>query len=35
MKRFTKSNPVNTKDLRRSIAKEMISQNKFPYSLYK
>lgn len=35
MKRFTKSNPVNTKELRRSIAENMVSQNKFPYSLYK
>lgn len=35
MKRFTKSNPVNTKNVRRSIAQYMIKQNKFPYSLYK
>jgi predicted lactoylglutathione lyase len=34
MKRFTKMNPVNTKNKRRSIAKVMIEANKFPYSLY-
>lgn len=34
MKRFTKSEPVNTKHLRQAIADEMIAQNKFPYSLY-
>ena len=34
MKRFTKFNPVNTKELRRSIAAKMIAENKFPYSLY-
>ena len=34
MKRFTKSSPINTKNLRRSIANVMIEQNKFPYSLY-
>lgn len=34
MKRFTKMNPLNTKDLRRSIADKMIADNKFPYSLY-
>ncbi len=35
MKRFTKTNPVNTKVLRRTIAEKMIAENKFPYSLYK
>ena len=35
MKRFTKINSVNTRDLRRAIADKMISENKFPYSLYK
>ena len=34
MKRFTKTNPVNTKELRRSIAQVMIEKNKFPYALY-
>lgn len=34
MKRFTKMNPLNTKDLRRSVADKMIADNKFPYSLY-
>lgn len=34
MKRFTKANPVNTKNLRRAIADVMIRENKFPYSLY-
>jgi alkylation response protein AidB-like acyl-CoA dehydrogenase len=34
MKRFTKSNPLNTKDLRRRVADRMIELNKFPYSLY-
>jgi hypothetical protein len=34
MKRFTKMNPVNTKNKRRAIAKVMIEANKFPYSLY-
>jgi len=34
MKRFTKFNPINIKEIRRNIAEEMISQNKFPYSLY-
>lgn len=34
MKRFTKMDPVNTKDLRRSIASKMISLNRFPYNLY-
>ena len=34
MKRFTKFNPVNTKELRRSIAAKMVAENKFPYSLY-
>ncbi len=34
MKRFTKANPVNTRDLRVAIADKMISENKFPYSLY-
>ncbi|WP_258105009.1 acyl-CoA dehydrogenase family protein [Marinoscillum sp. MHG1-6] len=34
MKRFTKTEPVNTKELRRSIAGKMISVNKFPYTLY-
>jgi alkylation response protein AidB-like acyl-CoA dehydrogenase len=35
MKRFTKMDPYNMRDLRRSIADEMITQNKFPYQLYK
>ena len=35
MKRFTKSNPINTKDLRRSIASVMIDKNDFPYELYR
>lgn len=34
MKRFTKMNPVNTKELRRAIADKMTAENKFPYSLY-
>lgn len=34
MKRFTKMDPVNTKELRQSIADIMIKENKFPYSLY-
>jgi alkylation response protein AidB-like acyl-CoA dehydrogenase len=34
LKRFTKCDPVNVKDLRRAVADEMIEQNKFPYSLY-
>lgn len=34
MKRFTKMEPVNTKVLRQEIADTMISENKFPYSLY-
>lgn len=34
MKRFTKMDPVNTKELRQSIADVMISENRFPYSLY-
>lgn len=34
MKRFTKMNPVNTKELRRAIADKMAAENKFPYSLY-
>lgn len=34
MKRFTKMNPVNTKNLRRGIAEVMVSTNKFPYTLY-
>lgn len=34
MKRFTKMDPVNTKELRHSIANVMIEENKFPYSLY-
>ncbi|MFY0685797.1 MAG: acyl-CoA dehydrogenase family protein [Cyclobacteriaceae bacterium] len=34
MKRFTKTDPYNTKELRRSIADNMIEQNKFPYTLY-
>ncbi len=35
MKRFTKMNPINTRDLRQSIADKMIAENKFPYSIYK
>ncbi|MEL7146336.1 MAG: acyl-CoA dehydrogenase, partial [Bacteroidota bacterium] len=31
MKRFTKMDPVNTKELRRSIAEFMIEKNAFPY----
>lgn len=34
MKRFTKMDPVNTKELRQAIADVMIEGNKFPYSLY-
>lgn len=34
LKRFTKSEPINTTLLRRSIADQMIQANKFPYSLY-
>ncbi|MBV6644013.1 MAG: acyl-CoA dehydrogenase family protein [Cyclobacteriaceae bacterium] len=34
MKRFTKVNPINSKNLRRNIADSMIEQNKFLYSLY-
>ena len=34
MKRFTKTDPVNTKELRHAIADVMIKENKFPYSLY-
>lgn len=34
MKRFTKIDPVNTKELRQAIADVMIEENKFPYSLY-
>ena len=34
MKRFTKMDPVNTKELRQAIADVMIKENKFPYSLY-
>ncbi len=34
MKRWTKMEPVNTKVLRQEIADVMISENKFPYSLY-
>ena len=35
MKRFTKMNPFNTKELRQAIAASMIRENKFPYSLYR
>ncbi|MDH5609123.1 MAG: acyl-CoA dehydrogenase family protein [Cyclobacteriaceae bacterium] len=35
MKRFTKTNPVNTKELRRRIADRVIEKNAFPYELYK
>ena len=35
IKRFTKMDPVNTKNLRQAIADTMIAENKFPYSLYK
>ena len=31
MKRFTKMDPVNTKELRRTIAEFMIEKNAFPY----
>ena len=34
MKRFTKMDPLNTKELRQDIADVMIQENKFPYSLY-
>ncbi|MAX24276.1 MAG: acyl-CoA dehydrogenase [Phycisphaeraceae bacterium] len=34
MKRFTKMDPLNTIEMRRDIAKHIISSNKFPYSLY-
>ncbi|MEM9896811.1 MAG: acyl-CoA dehydrogenase family protein [Bacteroidota bacterium] len=34
LKRFTKVDPANTKNLRQSIADVMIAENKFPYSLY-
>ena len=34
LKRFTKMDPVNTKQLRQEIADKMIEENKFPYSLY-
>ncbi|MEQ9404991.1 MAG: acyl-CoA dehydrogenase family protein [Cyclobacteriaceae bacterium] len=34
MKRFTKMEPVNTKNLRQAIADVMITEGKFPYSLY-
>jgi len=34
MKRFTKMEPLNTKVLRQGIADIMVSENKFPYSLY-
>lgn len=34
MKRFTKMNSFNTRDLRRAVAEKMITENKFPYSLY-
>lgn len=35
MKRFTKMEPFNTKNLTQAIADEMIQKNSFPYSLYK
>ncbi|MFT4736467.1 MAG: alkylation response protein AidB-like acyl-CoA dehydrogenase [Cyclobacteriaceae bacterium] len=35
MKRFTKLDPYNMRDLRRSIADVMIEKGKFPYDLYK
>ena len=34
MKRFTKMEPYNTKELRRSIAADMIEKDGFPYDLY-
>ncbi|XOV95237.1 MAG: acyl-CoA dehydrogenase family protein [Bacteroidota bacterium] len=34
LKRFTKIDPLNTTQLRRNIADQMIKANKFPYSLY-
>lgn len=34
MKRFTKANPVNTKELRQRIADVMIEKNGYPYALY-
>jgi hypothetical protein len=30
-KRFTKTQPLNTKDLRRVVAKKMIEAGKLPY----
>lgn len=35
MKRFTKMDPYNMKNVRRDIASVMIEKNAFPYSLYK
>ncbi|WP_425391402.1 acyl-CoA dehydrogenase family protein [Ekhidna sp.] len=34
MKRFTKLDPINTKELRQAVADVMIKENRFPYSLY-
>ena len=34
MKRFTKTEPINTKNLRQTIADTMIAENRFPYALY-
>ncbi len=34
MKRFTKTEPINTKNLRQAIADTMIAENRFPYALY-
>ena len=34
MKRFTKVNPTNVRDIRRAVADVMIEENGFPYSLY-
>lgn len=34
MKRFTKTTPINSRDLRQRIADVMIEKNAFPYALY-
>jgi len=35
MKRFTKMDPYNMKNMRRAIATEVVEKNAFPYDLYK
>ncbi len=35
MKRFTKMDPYNMKNMRRAIAAEIVEKNAFPYDLYK